>query len=82
MERHTGKRATIPITVRQLEALVRLSESLAKMRMMPFATEGELNTGYSLRASAATLLARSTALSSTPGLRILTPIPITSLSPL
>jgi len=39
MERRTGKRATIPITVRQLEALVRLTESLAKMRMMPFATE-------------------------------------------
>jgi len=39
IEQETGKRTTIPITVRQLEALVRLTESLAKMRMMPFATE-------------------------------------------
>lgn len=39
MERETGKRTTIPITVRQLEALVRLTESLAKMQLAPFATE-------------------------------------------
>eukprot|EP01134_Creolimax_fragrantissima_P002299 CFRG2299T1 len=31
-------RRTIPITVRQLEAIIRISESLAKMRLMPFAT--------------------------------------------
>ena len=30
-----GSQATIPITVRQLEALVRISESLAKMRLDP-----------------------------------------------
>jgi len=29
----TGEAAPIPITVRQLEAIVRLSESLAKMRL-------------------------------------------------
>lgn len=34
----SGKRNTIPITVRQLEALVRLTESLAKMELKPFAT--------------------------------------------
>ena len=31
--------ATIPITVRQLEAIVRISESLAKMSLSPVATE-------------------------------------------
>lgn len=29
----TGEAAAIPITVRQLEAIVRLSESLAKMKL-------------------------------------------------
>lgn len=29
----TGEAAPIPITVRQLEAIIRLSESLAKMRL-------------------------------------------------
>jgi len=29
----TGRAAAIPITVRQLEAIIRLSESLAKMRL-------------------------------------------------
>jgi len=33
-----GGRLSIPITVRQLEAIVRISESLAKMEMKPFAT--------------------------------------------
>ncbi|KNC79439.1 hypothetical protein SARC_08170 [Sphaeroforma arctica JP610] len=31
-------RRTIPITVRQLEAIIRISESLAKMRLAPFAS--------------------------------------------
>ncbi len=35
---HGGKRSAIPITVRQLEAIVRISESLAKMQLEPFAT--------------------------------------------
>ncbi|KPI92404.1 DNA replication licensing factor Mcm5 [Papilio xuthus] len=38
-ERHADKRLSIPITVRQLEAIVRISESLAKMQLAPFATE-------------------------------------------
>jgi DNA replication licensing factor MCM5 len=32
-------RSAIPITVRQLEAIVRISESLAKMQLRPFATD-------------------------------------------
>ncbi|KAL6226181.1 hypothetical protein ACLB2K_000144 [Fragaria x ananassa] len=35
----TGSAAAIPITVRQLEAIVRLSESLAKMKLSHVATE-------------------------------------------
>ncbi|XP_008555386.1 DNA replication licensing factor Mcm5 [Microplitis demolitor] len=38
-EKDTEKRLSIPITVRQLEAIIRISESLAKMRLAPFATE-------------------------------------------
>merc|ERR1712059_128396 len=33
------QRLAIPITVRQLEAVVRISESLAKMELQPFATD-------------------------------------------
>merc|ERR1719357_2212190 len=36
-EEQTEKRSAIPITVRQLEAIVRISESLAKMELQPFA---------------------------------------------
>jgi len=38
-EMESEKRLNIPITVRQLEAVIRLSESLAKMQLLPFATE-------------------------------------------
>lgn len=38
-ELQTDKRNTIPITVRQLEAVIRISESLAKMQLLPFANE-------------------------------------------
>ena len=38
-EKEGKKRLAIPITVRQLEAIIRISESLAKMRLEPFATE-------------------------------------------
>ncbi|XP_045537903.1 DNA replication licensing factor mcm5 [Papilio machaon] len=41
-ERHADKRLSIPITVRQLEAVVRISESLAKMQLAPFATEAHV----------------------------------------
>jgi len=47
-ERDTGKRMSIPITVRQLEAVVRIAESLAKMRLQPFATDIDTNEALRL----------------------------------
>ncbi|XP_065348701.1 DNA replication licensing factor Mcm5 [Cloeon dipterum] len=41
-EMETEKRMSIPITVRQLEAIVRISEALAKMQLQPFATESHI----------------------------------------
>ncbi|KAI9314724.1 MCM2/3/5 family-domain-containing protein [Dichotomocladium elegans] len=38
-ERDTNVRSSIPITIRQLEAIIRISESLAKMTLSPVATE-------------------------------------------
>ncbi|OMJ15193.1 DNA replication licensing factor mcm5 [Smittium culicis] len=38
IERDSSERSTIPITVRQLEAVVRLSESLAKISLLPVCT--------------------------------------------
>merc|ERR1712096_62515 len=37
------KRLAIPITVRQLEAVVRISESLAKMELQPFANDAHVD---------------------------------------
>lgn len=37
-EKETEQKNSIPITVRQLEAVIRMSESLAKMQLVPFAT--------------------------------------------
>lgn len=37
-ETETGNQQTIPITVRQLEAIIRLSEALAKMSLSPEVT--------------------------------------------
>merc|ERR1712083_229632 len=39
VEEEGEKRLAIPITVRQLEAVVRISESLAKMALQPFVTD-------------------------------------------
>nr|CDS27073.1 DNA replication licensing factor MCM5 [Hymenolepis microstoma] len=47
-EQQTGKRGNIPITVRQLEAIVRISESLAKMRLDAFATEADVDEAMRL----------------------------------
>lgn len=47
-ERDTGKKTSIPITVRQLEAVIRISESLAKMRLQPFATDADVNEALRL----------------------------------
>jgi len=47
-EQETLKKTSIPITVRQLEAIVRISESLAKMKMQPFAGESEVDEAIRL----------------------------------
>ncbi|XP_037955987.1 DNA replication licensing factor Mcm5 [Teleopsis dalmanni] len=47
-EKMADKRLSIPITVRQLEAVIRISESLAKMRLLPFATEEHVNEALRL----------------------------------
>ncbi|XP_018650537.1 putative dna replication licensing factor MCM5 [Schistosoma mansoni] len=47
-EQETGKRCAIPITVRQLEAIIRISESLAKMRLAAFATETDVEEALRL----------------------------------
>lgn len=44
----TDKRLAIPITVRQLEAIIRISESLAKMQLQPFATDVHVNEALRL----------------------------------
>jgi len=44
----SGKKNAIPITVRQLEAIVRISESLAKMRLQPFAQEAHVDEALRL----------------------------------
>ncbi|XP_042906922.1 DNA replication licensing factor mcm5-A isoform X2 [Parasteatoda tepidariorum] len=47
---HQGmeKKSNIPITVRQLEAIVRISEALAKMELQPFATERHVDEAMRL----------------------------------
>lgn len=47
-EKESNKRMTIPITVRQLEAIIRISESLAKMQLQPFATDSHVNEALRL----------------------------------
>ncbi|XP_076283365.1 DNA replication licensing factor Mcm5 [Lasioglossum baleicum] len=47
-EKDTEKRISIPITVRQLEAVIRISESLAKMQLQAFATEVHVNEALRL----------------------------------
>jgi len=42
VEEEGEKRLAIPITVRQLEAVVRISESLAKMALQPFVTDANV----------------------------------------
>lgn len=47
-ERQTEKKNAIPITVRQLEAIIRISESLAKMSLLPFAIEQHVDEALRL----------------------------------
>ena len=42
VEEEGEKRLAIPITVRQLEAVVRISESLSKMALQPFVTDANV----------------------------------------
>lgn len=43
-----AKKSVIPITVRQLEATIRISEALAKMELKPFATEDHVEEALRL----------------------------------
>ncbi|NXJ76254.1 MCM5 factor, partial [Trogon melanurus] len=47
-EQESDRRSSIPITIRQLEAIVRLAESLGKMRLQPFATEADVEEALRL----------------------------------
>uniref|UniRef100_A0A336L2Y3 DNA replication licensing factor MCM5 n=1 Tax=Culicoides sonorensis TaxID=179676 RepID=A0A336L2Y3_CULSO len=47
-EKAADKRLAIPITVRQLEAIIRIAESLAKMQLQPFANETHVNEALRL----------------------------------
>eukprot|EP00057_Strongylocentrotus_purpuratus_P035774 XP_801948.1 PREDICTED: DNA replication licensing factor mcm5 [Strongylocentrotus purpuratus] len=47
-EMQTDKKTSIPITVRQLEAIIRIAESLAKMRLKPFASEEDVDEALRL----------------------------------
>jgi DNA replication licensing factor MCM5 len=44
----SNNRSSIPITVRQLEAIVRISESLAKLSLSPIATEAHVDEAIRL----------------------------------
>ncbi|XP_005150461.2 DNA replication licensing factor MCM5 [Melopsittacus undulatus] len=47
-EQESDRRSSIPITVRQLEAVVRIAESLAKMKLQPFAMEADVEEALRL----------------------------------
>lgn len=47
-ELDSNARSSIPITVRQLEAIIRITESLAKMTLSPIATEDHVDEAIRL----------------------------------
>jgi DNA replication licensing factor MCM5 len=47
-ESSSNARSSIPITVRQLEAIIRITESLAKLRLSPVATEEHVDEAIRL----------------------------------
>jgi DNA replication licensing factor MCM5 len=47
-ELESNTRSSIPITVRQLEAIVRITESLAKLQLSPIATEAHVDEAIRL----------------------------------
>lgn len=48
IERDNNERSSIPITVRQLEAIIRISESLAKLALSPQVQEGHVDEALRL----------------------------------
>lgn len=48
VEANSSERSSIPITVRQLEAIIRISEALAKMSLSPVATEEHVDEALRL----------------------------------
>jgi DNA replicative helicase MCM subunit Mcm2 (Cdc46/Mcm family) len=48
IEDDTEKRLSIPITVRQLEAIIRIAESMAKMELTPFAVDRHIEEALRL----------------------------------
>ena len=48
VERDSNERSSIPITIRQLEAIVRITESLAKLSLSPIATETHVDEAIRL----------------------------------
>jgi DNA replication licensing factor MCM5 len=47
-ESNSNTRSSIPITVRQLEAIIRITESLAKLTLSPIATEEHVDEAIRL----------------------------------
>lgn len=47
-EKNANSRSSIPITVRQLEAIVRITESLTKLSLSPIATEAHVDEAIRL----------------------------------
>ncbi|XP_058874843.1 DNA replication licensing factor mcm5 [Acipenser ruthenus] len=66
-ERESDKRSSIPITVRQLEAIIRISESLAKMKLRPFVADGDVDEALRLFQVSTLDAARSGSLSGVEG---------------
>lgn len=48
MEMNSSERSSIPITVRQLEAIIRIAESIAKMALAPVATVAHVDEAIRL----------------------------------
>jgi DNA replication licensing factor MCM5 len=48
VEQDSNERSSIPITIRQLEAIVRITESLAKLTLSPIATEAHVDEAIRL----------------------------------
>ncbi|ORX58496.1 MCM-domain-containing protein [Piromyces finnis] len=48
LEEQTSQRTSIPITIRQLEAIIRISESFAKMRLSTVVTESDVQEALEL----------------------------------